>query len=175
MARKPPCSLQRPAASAQPVGPQHRQHTPPVVPVGGTAQSARRPSKDGTHYNTSSSVQVFSCRSKGVGCVLALGSIREIGRIARTHVKTALALPESASRHRQAQCARCLLLRRSGKQALPSGCSSGPMQGAAVAAVVPFNCRDAAAGLQVCAASGRALPHRNGPAAVGAKTMPGEQ
>ena len=110
---------------------------------------------------------------KGVGCVLALGSIREIGRIARTHVKTALALPESAQVGTdRLNVPDVLLLHRSGKQSAALGLQLQPHAGAAVAAVVPFQRHDAAAGAQVCGLLGTLwLTETGQQQRVGAKTM----
>ena len=75
-----------------------------------------------------------------------MGPIREIGRIARTHVKTALALPESAQVGTdRLNVPDVLLLHRSGKQGAALGLQLQPHAGAPVAPVVPFQRHDAAA------------------------------
>ena len=74
---------------------------------------------------------------KGVGCVLALGPIREIGRIARTHVKTTLALPESAQVGTdRLNVPDVLLLHRSGKQSAALGLELQPEGSALLSAAV---------------------------------------
>ena len=88
---------------------------------------------------------------KGVGRILALGPIREVGRIARTHVKTALALPEGAQVGTdRREMPDVLLFHRSRKQGAALRLQFQPDAGAPVAPVVPFQRHDAAAGAQVC-------------------------
>ena len=157
----------------QPVGPQHRQHLGQSFrPVAQRKAPAvlQKAERTLAHIVQCAGVLV---PGKGVGCVLALGPIREIGRIARTHVKTALALPESAQVGTdRLNVPDVLLLHRSGKQSAALGLQLQPHAGAAVAAVVPFQRHDAAAGAQVCGLLGALwLTETGQQQRVGAKTM----
>ena len=108
-----------------------------------------------------------------VGRILTLRPGGKIGRIARTHVKTTLALPESAQVGTdRLNVPDVLLLHRSGKQSAALGLELQPHAGAAVAAVVPFQRHDAAAGAQVCGLLGALwLTETGQQQRVGAKTM----
>ena len=110
---------------------------------------------------------------KGVGCVLALGPIRKIGRIARTHVKTALALPEGAQVGAMGRDVADVLFGDSiGQQGAALGLQLQRGAGAAMPPVVPFQRHDAAAGAQVCGLLGALwLTETGQQQRVGAKTM----
>ena len=85
-----------------------------------------------------------------VGRILTLRPGGKIGRIARTHVKTALPLPEGAQVGAMGRDVADALLGDSiGQQGAALGLELQRRTGAAVAAVVPLQCHDAAAGAQV--------------------------
>ena len=116
----------------------------------------------GTHIVQRAGVFVPGQR---VGRILTLRPGGKIGRIARTHVKTALPLPEGAQVGAMGRDVADVLFGDSiGQQGAALGLELQRRTGAAVAAVVPLQRHDAAAGAQV----GRRLAAfcKSGPAAA---------
>lgn len=177
MARRLLCFYKGQPLGFQPVGPQHRQHLrQPFRPVAEGKASAVLQQTEGAPAHIVQCAGIL-VPGKGVGRIPALGSIREVGRIARTHVKTALALPEGAQVGTdRREMPDVLFFHRSRKQGAALRLQLQPDAGAPVAPVVPFQRHDAAAGAQVCGLLGTLrLTKRASSSASEPKRCSGEQ